>query len=44
MHGDFVWPNKGDKAELTKEELKLIIEGSGLIKAIEHKGESTSLF
>ena len=44
IHGKFVWPMKGDKAELTKEELKLIIEGAGLIKAIEHKGENISLF
>ena len=44
IHGKFVWPMKGDKAELTKGELKLIIEGAGLIKAIEHKGEKISLF
>ena len=29
---------------LTKEELKLIIEGSGLIKSIEHKGDDISFF
>lgn len=42
--GKFSWPMKGNKAELTKEELKLIVEGAGLIKAIEHKGENISLF
>ena len=30
--------------QLTKEELKLIIEGAGLIKSIEHKGENIALF
>ena len=35
---------RGDKAELTKEELKLIIEGAGLIKSIENKGQNISLF
>ena len=44
IHGKFIWPMKGDKAELTKDELKLIIEGAGLIKSIEHKGENISLF
>lgn len=44
IRGKFIWPMKGDKAELTKEELRLIIEGAGLIKAIEHKGEDVSLF
>ena len=44
IHGKFVWPMKGDRAELTKGELKLIIEGAGLIKAIEHRGEDISLF
>lgn len=44
LHGKFIWPMKGDKAELTKEELKLIIEGSGLIKSIEHKGDDISFF
>ena len=44
IHGKFIWPIRGDKTELTKEELKLIIEGAGLIKAIEHKGEKISLF
>lgn len=44
MHGDFIWPNTGTKAEINKEELKLIIEGSGLIKSIEHKGENIALF
>ena len=44
IHGKFIWPMKGDKAELSKEELKLIIEGAGLIKSIEHKGENISLF
>ncbi len=44
IHGKFIWPMKGDKAELSKEELKLIIDGAGLIKSIEHKGENISLF
>ena len=44
IHGKFVWPMKGDKAERTKDELRLIIEGAGLIKAIEHRGEKISLF
>ena len=44
LHGKFIWPMKGEKAELTKDELKLIIEGAGLIKAIEHKGENLSFF
>ena len=44
IHGKFIWPMRGNKAELTKEELKLIIEGAGLIKAIENKGENISLF
>lgn len=43
-HGKFIWPMKGGKAELSKEELRLIIEGAGLIKSIEHKGENVSLF
>lgn len=44
IHGKFAWPMKGDRAELTKGELKLIVEGAGLIKAIEHRGEKISLF
>ena len=44
MHGKFIWPMRGNKAELTKEELKLIIEGAGLIKSIENKGQNISLF
>ena len=44
IHGKFMWPVKGDISTLTKDELKLIIEGAGLIKSIEHKGEATSLF
>lgn len=44
IHGKFIWPMKGDKAELTKDELKLIIEGAGLIKAIENKSNNISLF
>ena len=35
---------KGDKAELSKDELKLIIEGAGLIKSIENKGRNISFF
>ena len=44
VHGKFIWPMKGDKAELSKDELKLIIEGAGLIKSIENKGKNISLF
>lgn len=44
IHGKFIWPMKGDKAELTKDELKLIVEGAGLIKSIENKGNHISLF
>lgn len=44
IHGKFIWPMKGDKAELTKDELKLIIEGAGLIKSIENKSNNISLF
>ena len=44
LHGKFIWSIKCDKAELTKEELKLIIEGAGLIISIEHKGENIALF
>lgn len=44
IHGKFVWPTKGDKAELSKEELKLIIEGAGLIESIENKGQNIALF
>ena len=44
VRGKFIWPSKGDKAELSKDELRMIIEGAGLIKAIEHKGEKTALF
>lgn len=44
IHGKFMWPAKGNISKLSKAELKLIIEGTGLIKAIEHKGEVTSLF
>lgn len=39
IHGKFIWPMKGDKAEL-----KLIIEGVGLIKSIENKNNNISLF
>ena len=44
IRGKFMWPMRGDKTELSREQLKLIIEGSGLIKSIEHKGEEISLF
>lgn len=44
IHGKFIWPLKGDKSELTKDELKLIIEGAGLIKSIENKGQNIALF
>lgn len=44
IHGKFIWPVKGDISELSKAELKLIIEGAGLINSIEHKGEIISLF
>lgn len=44
VHGKFIWPMKGDKAELSKDELKLIIEGAGLIKSIENIGKNISLF
>ena len=44
IHGKFIWPMRGDKAELTKDELKLSIEGAGLIKSIENKGQNISLF
>lgn len=44
LHGKFIWPMKGNKAILTKDELRLIIEGAGLIKSIEHKGDNISLF
>ena len=44
IHGKFIWPTRGDRAELAKEELKLIIEGAGLIKSIENKGRNISLF
>lgn len=44
IHGKFFWPMKGNKAEVNKEELRLIIEGAGLIKAIENKGQNIALF
>ena len=44
IHGKFIWPLKGNKAELNKEELILIIEGAGLIKSIENKGQNIALF
>ena len=44
MHGKVIWSTKGDKVGLTIEELKLIIEGAGLIKSIENKGQNISLF
>lgn len=44
IHGKFIWPLKGSRAELNKEELRLIIEGAGLIKSIENKGQNIALF
>lgn len=44
IKGKFIWPEKGDKSEISKEDLKLIIEGSALIKRIEQLDENISLF
>ena len=44
IHGKFIWPMVGEKSELTKKQLKLIIEGSGLVESIENKGKITSYF
>lgn len=44
VHGRFIWPMDGEKSELTREQLKLIIEGSGLIDSIENKGKKVSFF
>lgn len=44
LKGKFLWPDKGDKSELTKEQLHMILEGMSLITSIEHKNEQFSLF
>ena len=43
-HGKFLWPKEGEKSELTKDQLKWIIEGSGLVDSIENKGKKTSYY
>lgn len=44
IHGKFMWPMTGEKSELTKDQLKWIIEGSGLVDSIENKGKKVSFF
>lgn len=44
IHGKFMWPKVGEKSELSKEQLKYIIDGSGLIDSIENKGKKTSFY
>ena len=44
VHGKFLWPKIGEKTELTRNQLKMIIEGSGLVDLIENKGKKTSYF
>ncbi len=44
IHGKFMWPMAGEKSELTKDQLRRIIEGSGLVDSIENKGKKTSYF
>lgn len=44
VHGKFLWPKIGVKTELTRNQLKMIIEGSGLVDSIENKGKKTSYF
>lgn len=44
VHGRFLWPTVGEKSELTKEQLKLIVEGAGLVGSIENRGKKTSFF
>lgn len=44
VHGRFLWPTVGEKSELTKEQLRLIVEGSGLVGSIENRGKKTSFF
>lgn len=44
INGKFIWPEKGGKSEIGKEDLKLIIEGSALIKRIERLDGNISLF
>lgn len=44
VHGKFLWPKIGEKTELTRNQLKMIIEGSGLVDSIENKGKKTSYF
>lgn len=44
IKGKFIWPEKGDKSEISKEDLKLIIEGSALIKRIESNEDNFALF
>lgn len=40
LSGKFIWPEKGDKASLTKDQLRIIIQGLSLVTSIE-KGSAT---
>ena len=44
VQGKFLLPMVGEKSELTKKQLKLIIEGSGLVDSIEKKGKKNHIF
>lgn len=44
IHGKFMRPNVGEKSELTKDQLRYIIEGAGLVGAIENRGKKTSFY
>ncbi len=44
VHRKFSWPTTGEKTELTKDQLRWIIEGAGLVDSIENKGKKTSFF
>lgn len=44
FHGKFMWPKVGEKSELTKNQLKFIIEGAGFVDSIENKGKQTAFY
>lgn len=37
VKGKFLWPERGDKSQITKEQLKLIFLGISFVKSIENK-------
>lgn len=44
VHGKFLWPTIGEKSELSKDQLRMIIEGAGLVGSIETKGKKIAFF